>query len=102
MLSQVGVVASASRPSDLGAKVERVDGHPGVDRTGDLDPSVCEPGRRGGDSPRRVGAYRLGVLEKGQGLTGRQLGRALLPQPKQLLAAALELTVQDAKAYAGS
>ena len=78
---------------NLRARVQRIDDHLAVDRTGDLDPAVEKVGRNRGDLPVAVtDRFRLG--EKVGQLAGVEVFLAPRSPHKQLEPAAVEPPVQ--------
>ncbi len=78
---------------DAGARVERVDHHLPLDRTGDLTAPVAQVGRRRRDPPFAV-ADRPGLGQKAGARPGRELGLALVPPSEQLEPRRVELAVE--------
>ncbi|CAM5620989.1 hypothetical protein SCYAM73S_08178 [Streptomyces cyaneofuscatus] len=88
-----GGVLEVGEP-DAGARVERVDRHLAVGRTGDLHPAVVQRRRGGRDLPGVVRADRRRLGQEVQRGGAGDLGAALGAPGEQLIAARRELPVQ--------
>lgn len=88
-----GRVLEVGEP-DPGARVQSVDGHLAVGRTGDLHPSVVQRGRGRGDLPGVVRADRRRLGQEVQRGGAGDLGAALAAAGEQLVATRRELPVQ--------
>ena len=74
-------------------RVERIDHHLALDRTGDLDAAVLEIARRGRDSPLALADARRG-LEKPRRCAGIELALPLSARTEERLARGVELPVE--------
>ena len=93
VLPQRGVRVLVVGQPHPGTGVERVDGHLGVGRPGDLHPPVDQAGRRRRHPPVPL-PHILGLGEEVQGAAGGQLRLPLGAPAQQLPAARLEGAVQ--------